>query len=169
MKHTLQQQTAVSILGITETILTPAIVKKAYRLACKKYHPDINPAGLEMMKMVNLAYSLLKDVDGEIQHSHSAENFGEAVNEAINAIVHLQLTIEICGFWVWVSGDTKPHKDTLKAAGFKWAPKKRCWYFRTGEYKSRSRGNYSLDDIRLMHGSKTVDAKERNALKAPHV
>jgi hypothetical protein len=25
---------------------------------------------------------------------------------------------------VWVSGNTKPHKDDLKQAGFQWAPKK---------------------------------------------
>jgi hypothetical protein len=27
--------------------------------------------------------------------------------------------IEICGLWVWVGGETKKHKDTLKAAGYK--------------------------------------------------
>lgn len=29
---------------------------------------------------------------------------------------------------VWVGGETKPHKDALKAAGCKWAPKKKMWY-----------------------------------------
>ena len=30
----------------------------------------------------------------------------------------------------WVSGNTKPIKDKLKAMGFKWAPKKKMWYLR---------------------------------------
>ncbi len=29
---------------------------------------------------------------------------------------------------VWIGGETKPHKDKLKAAGCKWAPKKKMWY-----------------------------------------
>jgi curved DNA-binding protein CbpA len=146
MEHTLQQKTALSILAITEEEITPAIVKKSYRLACKKYHPDINPAGLEMMKMVSLAYGLLKDFEGNIQQDSPYQDFGDDINQAINAIVDLGLTIEVCGFWVWVSGDTKPHKEKLKGSGFKWAPKKKHWYFRTGDYKSFSRGTYSMDE-----------------------
>ena len=29
---------------------------------------------------------------------------------------------------MWVSGDTRPHKELLKAAGFKWSPKKSAWW-----------------------------------------
>lgn len=30
----------------------------------------------------------------------------------------------------WVSGETRPYKDELKAHGFKWAQKRRAWYRR---------------------------------------
>jgi hypothetical protein len=30
----------------------------------------------------------------------------------------------------WVSGETKPYKDELKAHGFKWAQKRGAWYRR---------------------------------------
>lgn len=30
----------------------------------------------------------------------------------------------------WVSGDTKPRRELLKAMGFRWAPKKKKWYLR---------------------------------------
>ena len=30
----------------------------------------------------------------------------------------------------WVSGNTKPMKEKLKAMGFKWAPKKKMWYLK---------------------------------------
>jgi len=36
---------------------------------------------------------------------------------------------EIRGFWLWVRGDTKPHKEYLKTAGFRWSPKQGAWYF----------------------------------------
>lgn len=32
------------------------------------------------------------------------------------------------GTWIWVYGDTKPHKDVLKENGFHYAPKKCQWY-----------------------------------------
>ena len=41
-------------------------IKKAYRKACMKYHPDRNPSGEHMMKLVNAAYAVLKDHPEEI-------------------------------------------------------------------------------------------------------
>ena len=41
---------AAKILDMTGTI-TPDAAKEAYRKAAKKYHPDRNPAGAEMMKL----------------------------------------------------------------------------------------------------------------------
>lgn len=156
---------ACSILGLTESHITPADVKLAYRRAAATYHPDHNPAGLEMMKLVNLAYEALKDFEGEIKaKAQNKANYGEAVNTALNAIIDLGLDIEVCGTWVWVSGDTKPHKDTLKSAGFMWAPKKAMWYFRPSEHKSFNRSPWSMGDIRATHGSSQVDKQERALL-----
>lgn len=137
-------------------------IKLAYRKACSLYHPDRNPAGLEMMKVVNGAWEALQDyVKGCVsEEGIEVENFGEEINEALNKIIHLGLTIEICGSWVWVSGDTRPHKDTLKEAGFKWAPKKMMWHFSPKGERSYSRGKYTMDEIRIMHGSVGVKVRE---------
>lgn len=150
--------------------INPEIVKRAYRKACMKYHPDRNPAGLEMMKAVNQAYEVLKDLSETISFdSHDTnQTYGDDLNEALNAIIGLSgLEIEVCGTWVWVSGDTKPHKDALKAAGYKWASKKMMWYFRPEEYKKRhKKGNvYSMEEIRFRHGSSKVNPVERRALR----
>lgn len=57
---------ALSILGLgNRTNLTLEEVKKAYRQACSKYHPDRNPAGAEIMKMVNPAWEYLQKVFSE--------------------------------------------------------------------------------------------------------
>ena len=34
------------------------------------------------------------------------------------------------GCCIWVSGDTKPHRDELKSFGFRWSPKRTAWYWR---------------------------------------
>ena len=86
---------------------------------------------------------------------------------ALSAIVELEgLDIEVCGTWVWVTGDTRTHKDALKGAGFKWARKKQAWYFRPQEWRSFSRGGMSLDEIRVTHGSSKVAKKGRAKLTA---
>ena len=147
---------AAHLLNLSGSI-TPEDVKRAYRRAAQKYHPDLNPAGAEMMKLINAAYDELKEnggnLDAEMLNEKGA-GYPEAVNEALNAIIGLPgLDIEICGAWVWVFGDTKTHKAVLKEAGFKWAPKKKRWYFRPEDWASSSRGSVSMDDIRGKYGS----------------
>lgn len=143
---------AAKILGLTGDV-TPEVIKAAYREASKKYHPDINPAGAEMMKMVNSANDSLKDYTGHIKEQGT--DYGDLLNEALNAVFCLSgLMIELCGAWVWITGDTRCHKEHLKVAGFKWASKKKAWYFRPEEYRSRSRGKSTLEEIREKYGSK---------------
>ena len=139
---------ALAILGLSGEY-NPDIIKTAYRKACSKYHPDRNPAGLEMMKMVNQAYELLKDATGtETVGDIDISSYGEDIFNALSNIIHLGFDIEICGSWVWLHGDTRPHKDLIKESGFMWAPKKKLWYYRPADYKSRARGKFSMDEIR---------------------
>jgi len=151
-------QEAFNILGIPAGNITNEEIKQAYRKAAQKYHPDRNPAGLEMMQAINAAYEVIKDFSGEVYAKGNNTNYGDQINAALNAIIGLGLDIEVCGSWVWVTGDTKPHKEILKQAGFFWAVKKLAWYFRPEEYKCyRSKGSLSLDEIRQKYGSQTVN------------
>lgn len=157
----LSHRDALKILGLDGNAAF-ADIKTAYRKACSAYHPDRNPAGLEMMKIVNAAWQALSDyVEGtvEAETSESELNLGEEMNAALNAIIGLGLTIEVCGSWIWVSGDTRPHREALKAAGYKWAPKKLMWHWRPADSKSWSRGKFTMDEIRSVHGSVSVKAK----------
>ena len=151
---------ALNVFGL-RVDATFEMIKAAYRKACMQYHPDRNPAGLEMMKIVNAAYTALSDYQPESCSAGSEEdlNLGEDLNRALNAIITLGLTIEICGSWIWVSGDTRPHKETLKEAGYKWASKKLMWHFRPADYKSFNRGKWTINEIREKHGSVSVKSK----------
>ena len=156
---------ALHILALKSDATTDDI-KLAYRKACALYHPDRNPAGLEMMKLVNAAYSAL---DGYIATNCEADentNYGEEINNALNKIINLGLDIELCGSWVWVSGETYPHRAILKEAGFKWAPKKEMWHFRPAEYKSSGRGSWDIEKIREKHGSVGIKGKSFTRIAA---
>lgn len=159
---------ALNILAINENEVTLEMVKKAYRQACKTYHPDINPAGAAMMQAVNEAYeSLCSEIfpiafnDGDISSS-----YGEELNTALNAIIPcMGLKIEICGAWIWVSGSTKINKEILKESGFFWSKQKEMWYFRP---KTQKRGFYrgksSISEIRSKYGSEEIRPRARKAL-----
>lgn len=158
-------QDALNVLSI-DGVYNPEVVKQAYRKACSKYHPDRNPAGSDMMKLVNEAYETLQDKSGEAMAGREGSEYGDELFQALQALVGLGLEIEVCGSWVWLHGDTKPHKETLKQAGFRWASHKKLWYYRPQGYKSRGRGRYSMQQIREKHGSERVHLRERERLQA---
>jgi hypothetical protein len=159
---------ALNILSITEIEITQDQVKSAYRKACKTYHPDINPAGLAMMQAVNEAYeSLMKEIFPiRVTDSDVTTNYGEILNNALNAIINcVGINIEICGAWIWVSGETKTNKDILKTSGFMWSNQKEMWYFRPQAQKKRFyRGQSSIDEIRVKYGSEKINSRFRRAL-----
>lgn len=138
-------------------IVSAEEIKKAYRRACMKYHPDRNPSGEHMMKLINAAYDVLRDQADELCVEGEASPYAEVLNEALNAIMGLSLEIEICGAWIWLSGDTRPHKEWLKQNGFRWAPKKGRWFYRPDDYRSSSRGQWSMEKIREKYGSQAVN------------
>ena len=89
------------------------------------------------------------------------EDVEEVIKAAIQAVEHLPVEVELVGFWVWLSGDTKPYRAELKAAGYRWAPKKARWYFPT--VPARSRGRMSMPEIRARHGSTWVRRGEEQS------
>tara|TARA_R110000822_G_scaffold135429_1_gene273010 strand:+ start:1155 stop:1646 length:492 start_codon:yes stop_codon:yes gene_type:complete len=158
---------AAMLLNITGE-LTTAIIKRAYKVACSKYHPDKGGSTF-MMQSVNEAYSVLKDFEGTV--SSGDLSYPAELNEAINAVINLEgVEIEICGAWVWVTGNTKPYSKILGkkegGAGFYWANKKKAWYFRPADWKSASRGKWSMDKIREAHGSSSVQTKSSAKIAA---
>ena len=165
---------AAKVLGITGEI-TPEKVTEAYRRAAMKYHPDRNPAGLVMMKAVNAARAALADFRGSLDHSAEASQYGGDLNDAIKHLLHsVGLDLEICGAWLWITGETKAHKDIIKGFEtdcgnkFRWHSKKLAWYFAPNDFKGRRRfrGNTSMDDIRETYGSAHVATQARTGIAA---
>ena len=133
--------------------------KKIYRKLAKTFHPD-KGGDTEDFKALNSEYHRFID-NFSILHFDDAdfEELNLELEKIIADILHYEnIVIEIIGSWVWVSGDTKEIKEVLKGLGFKWASKKKMWFF--GELKkSRGRDNMDINDIKSKYGSTTVKQK----------
>jgi hypothetical protein len=87
----------------------------------------------------------------------------EKIRLVIEKLVKMHgLEVELCGTWIWVSGETKPVKDTLKSMGLKWSHDKGKWYL-VG-YKSNTIRHYTMDEIRRFHGSIKFAQNEKENL-----
>lgn len=148
---------ALNLLNLSGVVSKDDITK-AYKKAAMKFHPDRNPAGTEVMKAVNAAYEFLKNLNlDQIEHTdtNNAYNYSEELEAIINELYKLEgIIIEICGNWIWLTGNTKEHKETLKGLGFFWASQKKQWYYRPAEHKSyRHKDGWDMWRIREIFGS----------------
>lgn len=134
--------------------------KKIYKTLAKKLHPDMGGGDTESFKILNAVYTDL--IEHKIYFSNDFKIDIE-LEKIISLILHFEnITIELVGSWVWVSGDTKEIKEKLKELGFKWASKKKMWYF--GEMKGRNPKEKSLDEIKAKYGSEILKSNEKRKI-----
>ena len=139
-------------------------IKKAYRTVSKKFHPDLNPAGEKMMKLINSAYEYaMKQIDyvAGADYEANTTSYSDELSLALNKIIRFSgINIEVCGNWVWVSGNTKQYREALKEANFKYAPKKKMWYYKPSTYVKRRKTAWDINHIRSTFGSEEVETEK---------
>lgn len=148
-------------------------LKKLYKKLAFKNHPDCG-GSTETMQEINAEYESLfgrlkdthKNAQGEFYTSYKETT--ETASEFMDIIEKLirmdGIEIEVCGSWLWVTGNTKSHKDELKALKFRWSSNKAAWYFHRDGYKKRSNKSLTLDDIRGYYGSEKIGRREENSI-----
>ena len=146
---------------------TPAELKRAYRSLCKIYHPDVQ-GNEEMMKLVNGAYDLLVKAPYTIDMIDKAKGnipLTEVLSKAYNSIKYLfDIDIELAGSWLWVTGETRKHKDYLKGQGFKFSRKKLAWYYHAGSYRKLTRRRWDMTEIRTRFDAMKLQSEEQQHL-----
>lgn len=160
-------------------------LRKQYRDLLKKYHPD-NGGSEEETKAINVEYErlfkILKDkhtkqnntTDSKADNNKSSfdnmrYNFeeDELLREMLQKVIHLSdITIEIIGNWLWISGNTYQYRKELKEMGYKWASNKKMWYWKSEVYQKKSRKTLSMDEIRSYYGSTEVETEKRKRITA---
>lgn len=133
--------------------------KKVYKTLAKKLHPDVGGSE-EEFKILNSVYTDL--IEYKIYFSNDFKIDIE-IEKIISQILHFEnITIELVGSWIWLSGDTKEIKDKLKELGFKWASKKKMWFY--GEMKGRNPQEKSIDEIKAKYGSEILKTNDKKKI-----
>lgn len=144
-------------------------VKQIYKKLARELHPDCNPgkdttaAFQEMQKEYEDAFNRCKNThvnkDGETYTKETTET-PEMYADIVNALLKCSgLIIELCGSWLWVTGNTKEHSATLKELHFRWSKNKSAWYFHFEPFRKSSKKSVDLDTIRSMYGSQRFTEK----------
>lgn len=160
-----------------------AEAKARYRDLVKQHHPDTG-GDLRTMQDINAEYSKFMSESAKTEardrqrtaHDnnrksaadfHDLEEVGEQIRMMIENALNLDgVEVELMGLWVWLTGNTKAHKETLKQWNeahpdmkWKWSPKKLAWYF--AGVPTFNRQNNTLDEIRDAYGSQKFTRPQR--------
>ena len=132
---------AIAILEMEEDSRdTDQGLAAAYRVAMKKYHPDVTKLelsfALEMSKLVNEAFSFLKENFGKWSVADKGDtNIAGIMADVYNKIRHLpSITIERLGVWLWITIDIPDEFQNQQADTFeeRMSKKKGLSNFRKG-------------------------------------
>ena len=140
-------------------------LKKEYRRLSMIHHPD-RGGDPEVMKAINAehdeVFEILKRQHNETHDEHhQTTETPEEFRHIIDLLMKLDgLTVELCGSWLWIGGNTREHKEELKAAGCRWSHNKKLWYWRHPEDGCYRRGAKSktMSEIRFKYGSQIFEA-----------
>lgn len=149
-------------------------LKSKYLELVRRYHPllnkDVNKA---YIKNINDEYnekfkkvkSFFMSRNGEIYEKENTEDKRE-FKKIINTVLLLdknqegKITLDILGTFIWIGGDTYPHKETFKKLGLRWSRNKQKWYKAPKGYRRYGKKQYSYNEIKNMYDNDETLEKE---------
>lgn len=149
-------------------------LKKEYKKLVFKYHPDRPNGNTQIMQEINAEYDRLFARLKNVHKSASGETYTakeettetpEQFRTILEKLIHLDgIDIEICGTWLWITGNTYPNRDTLKELHFKYSKNKNAWYYHEEGYQKHSKKSFTLEQIRDLWGSEKVNPTQQDKL-----
>ena len=154
-------------------------VKTRYRKFAREHHPDLGGKP-EVMKEINNQYEqALAACDGQTsrgtddkEHTYRYDAEVEAeimdvIRKLIAIIAEAKVEINLIGRWIWITGDTKPLKESFKELGCNWHRDRSCWFWRSASDRGRGQGG-NLDELASKYGCEnfSTKAKSKKAVKA---
>lgn len=176
--RTMKTATTAARIDFFAGCRTPEDARKRYHALAAVYHTDTGIGDKEIMETINDQFgawigraSLPADAVPELPagvialpahvEAPAALDDAAAYMAVIAALLPLSgIEVEITGEWVWISGDTRPVKDEIKAAGCRYSGKRQAWYWHPVDPSAprrRYRGSkLTMDEIREKYGRQIV-------------
>lgn len=145
--------------------------KRLYHKLAVKFHPDLG-GNLETMQAINNEYDLIAEqlknihesVNGDTYTSEQSENteIPADFRDMISKLIHMDgVTIELVGRWIWLTGNTYFHKDTIKSLNFKYASNKKAWFWHSEQDGTANKRSMSLEKIKEKYGCTAFQTSSR--------
>ena len=98
----------------------------------------------------------MQEINSEYEEKIKTATQGNS--NIINELLDIEsLIIEIIGVFVWVSGDTRTHKEKLKELGYRYSSNKKMWYYvLKKDLKYRRGTKRTIEQIKNKYGCRTV-------------
>ena len=148
-------------------------LKAMYKRLAMQNHPD-RGGSTEAMQEINTEYQQLFDRLKNVHQNAKGEQYTSSTDsteapadfiEIIDKLAKLpNIIIELCGSWLWITGETRAVKEELKEIGFRWSSNKKAWYYHEGAYIKRGGKSHSMEEIRDMYGSKQYNGTRMQQL-----
>jgi hypothetical protein len=149
------------------------VIRLKFKELCLRLHPDKGGDAEQFKEMMN-EYELLirRASSAEATRASKEERYtrfdyeGETdIAEMLRKIVMMsRIVIEICGSWIWLDGETRPHWETLKELGFWYSFAKKKCYWSPYKGEKRRRGSKSMNEIRSTYGSVIIENEKVGCL-----
>lgn len=155
-------QNAINIFALENGQYLLDNIKQIYRKLASTNHPD-KGGDTETMQLINTAFAEFC----KYFETNTTLDINQDDSQGVNFWFMQQLkamqgvVIEVCGYWVWVTGNTYIYKGELHVLGFKYSSAKKAWYWSpTITVSNYRRGSKSLKKIRRDYGSQKIEGEE---------
>jgi hypothetical protein len=160
-------QNAINLFNLGQKVYDIKEIKAIYRRLASANHPD-KGGNTEAMQLINTSLEeILKffETNETLEIKDSSDEF---INfDFIETLKKMNgVIIGVCGYWMWLTGNTLEHKDLIKELGFKFSGAKKSWYWSptidTAKFK---RGSRSMKTIRTKYGSHIIENERAKILR----
>jgi hypothetical protein len=156
-----------------KNITNQATLRKAFVQLLKMYHPD-NGGDAETCKQINAEYEYLMkhlpktEEAGTEEDKKAAADLDKEIRKALEKVIHIDgINIEVVGTWIWIDGNTFPHREELKSLGYEWSKKRKKWHFTPYEKGNYYKGKQpDFEKLRSLYGSSKIIKENKKLLSA---
>lgn len=140
-------------------------LRQAYRLAALHNHPDKHDDSeseiwTALFKSLQAEYESILSSRSRAQWKKEKSSYGleKTLQEMIDKAMKIPgIHIELCGSWLWISGNTFMARARLKMAGFKFSKTKQRWYWGMTMVSKRKKARYrNMASIYSRYGRETL-------------